>query len=256
MGGHELFIPSETLRPKGLLVLVSGPTGVGKDEVLAHLVLPHQRIVTHTTRPSGLFEREGNDYHFTNSHRFEEMIQREEMFEYYQNDRGIYYGTSKKEINQKRESGLTVWRLNPDGVFGILDDPQKREFLEPLAVFFLVADLKEVGQRIRERGREKGWESILRTGQAYKEMCFIDRKIQAENEDQMVRRRLEPVFDERILFHNSHSWVDNPDLIPESRVALQVVENRQGFENPDGFPRTMRIVEDTITCLQHQWNLA
>lgn len=110
MGRPELFSSPEALpENRGLLAMVTGPTGAGKDLVSNKLPLPHQQIVTFTTRDQGLNETDGIDYHFTTAAYFETMIEKGEMLEYYQNPRGDYYGTSKTEIEAKRNGGLVVW---------------------------------------------------------------------------------------------------------------------------------------------------
>lgn len=265
MGRQELFLPQnalpencakktpERIDSQGLLVMLTGPTGVGKDEALNKLSLPHQRIVTHTTRGQGLNETDGVDYHFTTPSQFETMIEREEMLEYYCNPRGDYYGTSKTELASKRNGDLVVWRLNPDGVFNLLDDPVKVKTLQPLVVICLVADLAILARRVRERGREKGLLVVERAKQASEELFLIERKTEAAKESEEIARRLGAIYDERLFFHNGTGWVDNYELVPESHVAVRVIENKQGLDTPDGFPRTMRLVEETIKELGTLW---
>ena len=239
MGRLEFFVPRETLpENRGLLVLLTGPTGVGKDLVLNNLTLPHQQIITFTTRYKGPNEVDGVDYHFTTTDKFEAMIEKGEMLEYYCNPRGNYYGTSKTEIAAKRNGGLVVWRLNPDGVSNLLGDPEKIKILQPTVVICLVADLDILAKRLGERGREKG-------------LLVIERVKQAHEENEMIAARFEAIYDERIFFQNGTGWVDNQELVPKSRVAVQVIENRQGLDNPDGFPRTMRLIEETIVYLNN-----
>ncbi len=245
----------EQLTPHGLLVLLTGPTGVGKDTVLNNLKIPYQRIITHTSRKQGLHEQEGLDYHFVTKEKFEAMIEADEFLEHYENLRGDYYGTTKEELAKKRSVGLTIWRLNPDGVFNLLDDPKKRTALEPFTLICLVANLNILAERIKERRREKGWDVIERAKQASVELDLIDRKIQAAYEEDEVVRRLGEVGYENLMFHNGHSWVDDMALATHSRIAVRLVENREGLQNPDGFPRTMKLVEETIKDLTKIWHL-
>ena len=257
MGRQELLFSPEALpENRGLLVLLTGPTGVGKDLTLNNLTLPHQRIVTYTTRYQGTREIDGKDYYFTAPSFFEKMKERKKIYEYYQNPRGDYYGTSIIEINNKKNGGLTIWRLNPDGAFAIIDDPQKRKFLEPFVIICLVAPLDILEQRIINRGRETGQLVAKRKDQAQEELFLIQRKTQMDYENEELIRRLEPAYDERLIFHNGHSWHDDPADALKNRVALRIIENREGFDHPDGFPRTIKLVEETITGLKNLWQIS
>ncbi len=116
-----------------------------------------------------------------------------------------------------------------------------------------MANLNILAERVKERRREKGWDVIERAKQASIELDLIHRKVQAAHEEDEVVRRLGEVGYEDIMFHNGHSWVDDMTLAPFSRIAVRLVENREGMTNPDGFPRTQRLVEQTIRDLSALW---
>src|SRR5512147_137783 len=83
-------MPAETLsfdlfHPQPLLVVISGPSGVGKDAVLKALQkrgLPLHFVVTMTSRPPRDGEVDGVDYFFVTREKFEELIRRNEFIEY------------------------------------------------------------------------------------------------------------------------------------------------------------------------------
>ena len=100
-----------------------GPSGSGKTTLASAVFSPEQKIITYTTRPPRLHERNNVDYHFVSKEKFEQMITENELAEWdvYASD---YYGSGKQEILQKLKQGdcYTVitakgfWHLY--GVFG------------------------------------------------------------------------------------------------------------------------------------------
>ena len=94
--------PVELPKPPSLLIVVSGPSGVGKDAALRRmreLDYPFYFLVTNTTRPKRPEEVEGVDYHFITREQFVEMEQRGEFLEravVY----GYDYGNSRREVKE------------------------------------------------------------------------------------------------------------------------------------------------------------
>ena len=94
---------------KGLLIVVSAPSGCGKGTILSE-VLKDDRFyysVSATTRSPRLGEVNGVTYHFITKQDFEERIKNNAMLEYAEYC-GNYYGTPKKEIDEMREQGKNV----------------------------------------------------------------------------------------------------------------------------------------------------
>ena len=86
--------------PQPLLIVISGPSGVGKDSVVQTMKargLPFHFVVTATTRPARPNEINGRDYFFVSKEEFARMIENDELFEYaiVYND---YKGNSKKQV--------------------------------------------------------------------------------------------------------------------------------------------------------------
>ena len=97
-------------KKKGELIVLSGPSGVGKSTVISELLSARKDIyfsVSFTTRAPRVGEADGVNYHFVTREEFEGMIQREELLEYaeYVNN---YYGTSLKVIQDKLDAGIDV----------------------------------------------------------------------------------------------------------------------------------------------------
>ena len=97
-------------KEKGQLIVMSGPSGVGKSTVIAQLLEQRKDMyfsVSYTTRSPRTGEVDGVNYNFVSREEFERMIARNELLEYaeYVNN---YYGTSLKLIQDKLNSGIDV----------------------------------------------------------------------------------------------------------------------------------------------------
>ena len=92
------------------LLVVSGPSGAGKDTVVRRMMEKYPEIelsVSATTRAPRNGEKEGIDYYFMTNETFEQKIERGEMLEYvHYCDR--YYGTPKSEVDRRLDAGIPV----------------------------------------------------------------------------------------------------------------------------------------------------
>lgn len=138
--------------PEPLLVVISGPSGVGKDAVVKALMTrgrPMHFVVTATSREKRESEVDGVDYIFVTKERFEEMIAQDELIEYalvYNQ----YKGIPKEQVRSAMHSGKDViMRLDVQGA-------QKIRQLCPEAVliFLLPTSDEEWRMRLIERGTE------------------------------------------------------------------------------------------------------
>ena len=134
------------LKSNPLLVVLSGPSGVGKDTVLAGLKKcnhPFHFVVNVNTRSKRPDEVEGLDYHFVTKERFAEMINRDELLEHaivY----GDYKGIPKQQVRDALASGkdvllrldvqgaATVRRLVPEAVLIFITAPSEEELIARL----------------------------------------------------------------------------------------------------------------------------
>ncbi len=152
-----------------LLVVISGPSGVGKDAVIDGLRKaggPSLHFaVTATTRPQRHGETDGLDYRFVSKTDFELMIREGELLEW-ANVYGNYYGVPKEDLRGALRQGLTaVVKVDVQGAATIRD-------LVPDAVLIFVAapSMTELEQRLRQRKTESGVDLELRTAAALEEM--------------------------------------------------------------------------------------
>ncbi len=158
-------------QPHPILVVLSGPSGVGKDTTLALMKqrgLPFHFVVTTTTRPRRPAEVEGVDYHFVSVGEFAELIDANELLEYavvY----GDYKGIPKSHVRKALASGKDViLRIDVQGAATI------RRLIPEAVTIFLVAETEEEQmRRLLERKTETPDRLKMRIATARKEMQHL-----------------------------------------------------------------------------------
>jgi len=158
--------------PEPLLIVISGPSGVGKDSVISLMKareLPFYFVVTATTRPQRPDEQHGVDYFFLSSDEFAEMIEQGEFLEYaiVYND---YKGIPKQQVRQALASGQdVVMRIDVQGAETI-----RKLCPEAVLVFLTTQGEDEMVNRLRERKSETPEGLNLRIATARQELKRID----------------------------------------------------------------------------------
>lgn len=136
---------------KGMLIVVSGPSGCGKGTVLAE-ILKSDRIfysVSATTRSPRPGETDGVNYYFLTKEKFVQLIEEDGMLEY-ASYCGNYYGTPKRPVEDMLEQGKhVILEIEVQGAMKIME---KRP--EAVFVFILPPSLKELERRLNKRGTE------------------------------------------------------------------------------------------------------
>lgn len=153
----------------GQLIVISGPSGAGKDSVVKGLMEKDSTTrwvsVSATSRAPREGEREGVDYYYLSKEEFEEKIN-EGFFIEYTNYAGNYYGTPKKYIKEKLDNGIDVILIiEIEGASNI-----KKLVPEALMIFIMPPSLKELVKRLKKRGTETNEKIIRRFHTAYKEI--------------------------------------------------------------------------------------
>jgi len=151
-----------------LLVILSGPSGVGKDAVLAQmkkLQRPHHFAMTATTRPKRPAEENGVDYLFLSPNQFDEMLLREEFLEWAQ-VYGNRYGVPKAPIQKALSNGQNViMKIDVQGAATI-----KRIAPECVSIFLAPPSMEELEHRLSQRMTERAPDLVLRLKTARAEM--------------------------------------------------------------------------------------
>jgi len=165
---------SELLPPRsGLLVILSGPSGAGKDAVITRLEeegFPFTRIVTATCRPIRPGEIPGKSYHFLTAEEFAQWRATGRFLEWAE-VYGVPYGTPIEDVRRALAAGQTV--LLKIDVQGAAQVKQKA----PNAVFIYLgpASFDELVQRLRRRGTETEEAFQKRIQQAREELRQLPR---------------------------------------------------------------------------------
>jgi len=157
------------LMDKGLLIVVSAPSGCGKGTILAE-VLKNEKFfysVSATTRSPRPGETDGVNYHFLSREQFEELISNDGMLEYAQYCDN-YYGTPKDKVNEKRAEGKhVILEIEVQGAMQIREKC-------PDAVFVFIAppSVGELRNRLVNRGTETADVIEKRVSEAAHEISF------------------------------------------------------------------------------------
>ena len=134
------------------LFVVSGPSGTGKDTIVARLLADHQEIqhtISATTRAPREGEQDGVNYYFVSKEDFERKLQNDEIVEHTCYC-GNYYGTLRSEIERHmREKTPVILVIEVEGAGNI-----KRLYPGATTVFVLPPDIQELERRLRARGTE------------------------------------------------------------------------------------------------------
>ena len=135
-----------------MLVLLSGVSGAGKDTIKRELIKRNTNITSlpsYTDREPREGEEEGIQYHFITKEQFKEKIKNEEFYEYDLHHEN-YYGTSKKLMNEKIDSGkIIVKDIEVNGTENLI---KKLGNDTKLVTIFLKVDKEELKNRLINRG--------------------------------------------------------------------------------------------------------
>jgi guanylate kinase len=142
----------------GTLLIISGPSGVGKTTICKELVRRLEALlsVSATTRPKRVNEVEGVDYHFLTTEEFERRLERGEFLEHAKVYGGRYYGTPAGPVMEALAAGRTViLEIEIDGTIQVV-----KRFPDAIGIYILAPSPQDqVGRLV---GREKDSADAIR----------------------------------------------------------------------------------------------
>ena len=153
---------------ESLLVVLSGPSGVGKDALIARmkeLGRPLHYVVTATTRAKRAGEKEGVNYHFLSRQEFQQMLNERRFLEWAE-VYGNYYGVPRDEITSPLSKGLDVIvKVDVQGAATI-----KGILPHAIFIFLMPPSLQELEKRLNRRRSECSEDLALRLRKAKEEV--------------------------------------------------------------------------------------
>lgn len=141
-----------TSTDRGLLLVISGPSGVGKTTITQHVQRELNALfsVSLTTRPKAAGDREGVDYHFVSQAEFDQARAAGELLEWAEVYPGCSYGTPRKPVEEALANGkVMILEIDVDGAIQV-----KASHPEVFSIFVLPPNEGVLLQRLRDRKRD------------------------------------------------------------------------------------------------------
>ncbi len=170
-------IPQRAIKNNDYLLLISGPSGVGKDTVMNEVMHKFNKIVTHTTRPKRPGEIDGKSYFFTTVDKFIEDIKNNEFVEWVKSFSGKYYGTKRETIKKAlngEKPGLAI--IDVEGARNIRNNLKNDSDINVVSIFFeppstaTKSPIEVLKERLEKRGTEDAESLKQRLGKAMEEI--------------------------------------------------------------------------------------
>lgn len=162
----------KSVQRRGMLIVISGPSGVGKGTLVAELrrIQPELVVsVSITTRKPRPQELEGRDYFFRSEKQFQELVENGELLEYAQFVNGTFYGTPRTFVEEQIRSGKdVVLEIDVKGAIQV-----KERWPHGVYIFLLPPTMGELENRLRKRQTEAAEAIRQRLSVAIDELNFL-----------------------------------------------------------------------------------
>ncbi|GHU64621.1 guanylate kinase [Clostridia bacterium] len=204
---------------KGILFVISGPSGTGKGTICAGLPLGGEAeiSVSMTTRQPRRGEKEGKSYYFVNREVFLEMIGSDGFYEYAE-VYGEYYGTPKAPVLEKLAAGKDViLEIDTQGAMQI-----KNSCPDAVLIFILPPSFEELRKRIERRGSESPEKIEQRFGKAKSEIAAI-----SNYEYCVLNKNLDTAIQDVAAIMKAEHSAEIDEKITQRAAALRVSENAE-----------------------------
>ncbi len=152
----------------GILLIISGPSGAGKGTICKEIIkdLGIWQSVSMTTRAPREGEVEGVNYYYVTEEEFKKRIDNDEMLEYANVYKGLYYGTPKKEVVTRLSKGEDVLlEIEMEGAMKV-----KEKYPAAICIFIMPPSMQELKKRLEGRGTESKEKVLERFTKAYQEV--------------------------------------------------------------------------------------
>ena len=211
------------MKRKGLLVVVSGPAGVGKGTLCKAYMKKFDDMklsVSNTTRLPRDGERDGVEYNFTTKENFLKMIEDDELLEYV-NVFENYYGTSKKWVQEQLDMGNDIiLEIDIVGAMNV-----KKTYDNALLLFIIPPSYEVLEKRLRNRNTDS---------------------------DDQIRQRLERMEEEIKIMKDYDYFVVNDDIDESLDMMKSIIDTqrcsvkRYGQQEIESYLNTIKKIEDLI----------
>ena len=164
------------MNKKGKLILIIGPSGVGKGTAIKQIRQLCSQLffpTSYTTRSMRQGEKDGETYNFITKPEFEKMIKQDAFLEYQLVHKTNYYGTDKQTIIDNINSGKVV--LREMDLQGVQDVLSKQWPFEIKTIFITTDSWETLEQRIRQRSEISEQELANRKQSFQKEMEYLEK---------------------------------------------------------------------------------
>lgn len=195
---------------RGLLIVVSGPSGAGKGTVLAHTIANYPTLrysVSVTTRKPRAGEKEGVNYYFKTLEEFEELLSKGEFLEY-QKVYDNYYGTPLSKVRQQLDEGYdVVLEIDVKGALEV-----KNKYPDAVMIFISPAKRETIEERLRGRSTESEEQLKIRTASAIEEIkqaVFYDYIVVNEDALKGAQDIIAIIEAEKCKVKNNKKFIDN-----------------------------------------------
>lgn len=158
---------------RGLIVILSGPSGVGKGTLRKRIMEESSLCLAYsismTTRPMRIHEEEGKDYFFVSPERFQQAIDQNELIEWAEFV-GNRYGTPQNYVEKLRNEGKNVFlEIEIDGASQVIN---KYASSDLITIFLMPPSFDDLESRIRKRQTETEEVILQRLNKAQREMSL------------------------------------------------------------------------------------